>query len=117
MNDDIEHINAEIDRLALKTTDPGPMQLFVEREQLRKRMQMWKMATSPPPFLSASSPLSFSSPTMTMAFRRLAVSVLSPPSWSRSSGAEISTPGWKTGWHAPGKSSARSTNRHTGPAE
>ncbi len=44
MNDDIEHINAEIDRLALKTTDPGPMQLFVEREQLRKRMQMWKMA-------------------------------------------------------------------------
>jgi len=40
MNDDIDHINAEIDRLALKTTDPEPMRLFVDHEQLRKRMQM-----------------------------------------------------------------------------
>jgi len=43
MNDDIDHINAEIDRLALKTTDPRPMQLFMERENLRKRAQMWKL--------------------------------------------------------------------------
>jgi hypothetical protein len=43
MNDDTDHINAEIDRLALKTTDPEPMRLFVERENLRKRAQMWRL--------------------------------------------------------------------------
>ena len=41
MSDDIDRINAEIDRLALQTTDPEPMQLFVEREKLRKRAQIW----------------------------------------------------------------------------
>jgi hypothetical protein len=43
MSDDIDRINAEIDRLALHTTDPRPMELFVEREKLRKRAQMWKL--------------------------------------------------------------------------
>jgi peptidoglycan/LPS O-acetylase OafA/YrhL len=43
MNDDIDRINAEIDRLALHTADPRPMELFVERERLRKRAQMWTL--------------------------------------------------------------------------
>ncbi|HZQ39580.1 MAG TPA: hypothetical protein VFA87_02265 [Rhizomicrobium sp.] len=41
MSEDIDRINAEIDRLALQTTDPKPMQLFVERENLRRRAQIW----------------------------------------------------------------------------
>lgn len=45
MNDDVERINAEIDRLALKTTDPKPMELFVEREKLRNRSKTWKSAS------------------------------------------------------------------------
>ena len=34
MTDDIDHINAEINRLTLQTTDPRPEKLFLERENL-----------------------------------------------------------------------------------
>jgi peptidoglycan/LPS O-acetylase OafA/YrhL len=44
MNDDIDRIHAEIDRRALHTADPRPLALFVERERLRKRAQMWTLA-------------------------------------------------------------------------
>jgi hypothetical protein len=43
MSDDVDRVVAEIDRLALQTTDPMPMQLFVERAKLQKRQKMWKL--------------------------------------------------------------------------
>jgi hypothetical protein len=45
MSDDIDHINAEIDRLTLQTTDPRPLSLFVEREKIQKRLRIWKVVT------------------------------------------------------------------------
>jgi hypothetical protein len=45
MNDDIDHLNAEINRLTLQTTDPRPERLFLERENLIKRWQRWKIGS------------------------------------------------------------------------
>jgi hypothetical protein len=43
MTDDIDHINAEIDRLTLQTTDPRPLSLFLERGKIQKRLRIWKV--------------------------------------------------------------------------
>ena len=59
MNDGIDHINAETDRLALKTTDPEPMRLFVGREQLRKRMQTRKFGSHAAAILAGIAFFSF----------------------------------------------------------
>ena len=67
MNDDIDHINAETDRLALKTTDPEPMRLFVGREQLRKRMQTRKFGSHAAAILAGIIALFPSSRAMAMA--------------------------------------------------
>jgi hypothetical protein len=43
VTDDFGRIAAEIDRLALQTVDPRPLQLFAERAGLQKRAQMWRV--------------------------------------------------------------------------
>ena len=53
MSDDIDHINAEIDRLTLQTTDPRPLNLFLERAKIQKRLRIWKIAMIPVAILLA----------------------------------------------------------------
>ena len=36
----------EIDRLALETTDPAAMQLFVEKEKLSKQLNTWRIGAA-----------------------------------------------------------------------
>jgi hypothetical protein len=43
MTEEDQRVVMEIDRLALQTTDPAAMQLFVEREKLSKQLKTWKV--------------------------------------------------------------------------
>ena len=44
--EDDQRIVMEIDRLALQTTDPLAMQLFVEKEKLSKQLKTWKIGAA-----------------------------------------------------------------------
>ena len=76
MNDDVDRISAEIDRLALQTTDPVPMQLFIERGKLQKRMQMWKWGGGAIAILAGIVAFVVLFAKMTTAFRKPAPSQL-----------------------------------------